>query len=394
MTYYPLATSTWDEKEKSAIDRVIKSDRYSMGVEVARFEQEFATFFGSKYSVMVNSGSSANLLAVAALFFRNQGPKLERGDEVIVPAVSWSTTYSPLQQYGLKLKFVDIDPETLNIDLNQVEQAISEKTKLIFAVNLLGNSNDFIRLNSLCKEKDIILIEDNCESMGAELNGKYAGTFGTIGTFSTFFSHHMATMEGGVLTTDDREVYEILLSLRSHGWTRHLPEENLLTGKKSSFAFEESFKFILPGYNLRPVEMSGAIGREQLKKLPSFIENRRKNAQLFQEMFNNHDFFRIQKETGSSSWFGFSLVLKENNPERRNQLVNFLTEKKIETRPVISGNFLNNDVIKFYDYSLHGEMKEAEYLDKNSFFIGNHHFSLEKELNYLNDTIDEFFKEN
>ena len=193
MKKYSLATTTWDNKEIEAIHRVIDSDFYSMGKEVKAFEEEFAKLFGSKYAIMVNSGSSANLIAVGALMFSKKY-NLQAGDEVIVPAVSWATTYTPLQQYGLKLKFVDIDLDTLNLDLDEVEKAIGEKTKAIFAVNLLGNPNDFDRLLDICEKNNLILIEDNCESMGATYNNKQAGTFGVMGTFSTFFSHHIATM--------------------------------------------------------------------------------------------------------------------------------------------------------------------------------------------------------
>ena len=228
---------------------------------------------------MVSSGSAANLIATATLFY-TKSPMLKRGDEVIVPAVSWSTTYFPLQQYGLKLKFVDIDLDTLNYDLDALESAITSNTKMIMVVNLLGNPNDFDVINNLIKDKDIFIFEDNCESMGAEYKGKKTGTFGIVGTFSTFFSHHMSTMEGGFVTTDDEELYHILLSMRAHGWTRNLPQQNHISNKSNDW-FKESFNFVLPGYNVRPVEMSGAIGIEQLKKLPLFLKQRRKNAKLF-----------------------------------------------------------------------------------------------------------------
>ena len=231
---------------------------FSMGKYVAEFEKQFAEFVGSKYCVMVNSGSSANSLAIASMFYRSDNP-LKAGDEVIVPAVSWSTTYYPLYQYGLKIKFVDINKDTLNLDLEQLESAISEKTRAILSVNLLGNPVDYKKLKKMIVGKNIELLEDNCESLGATLNGKQAGTFGLMGTYSSFFSHHISTMEGGLVVTDDEELYHIMLSVCSHGWTRHLPKENKLC-VKSDNPFEESFRFILPGYNLRPLDMSGALG--------------------------------------------------------------------------------------------------------------------------------------
>lgn len=383
MVAYSLASSTWDEKELQAIQKVIDSDMYSMGQFVAQYEKDFAQFFGSKYAVMVSSGSTANLLMIAALFFRKNNP-LKRGDEIIVPAVSWSTTYFPLQQYGLKVKFVDIDLNTLNMDLNQLENAITDKTRAILTVNLLGNPNDFAKIQSLIGEKDIILLEDNCESMGATLNQKYAGTFGLMGTFSSFFSHHIATMEGGCVVTDDEELYHILLCIRAHGWTRNLPKHNHITGVKSDNPFEESFKFVLPGYNVRPLEMSGAIGIEQLKKLPKFLEQRKINAEYFKSKFANHPNFIIQQEIGKSSWFGFSLIIRPDANVTRSQVVEILAKNEIECRPIVTGNFLkNHDVLKYFDYEISGSVNNADYLDSHGLFVGNHQIDLTGELDLL-----------
>lgn len=383
MTKYPLASSTWDDAEYRAIQSVIESDMYTMGPQVAQYEQDFARFFGSRYAVMVSSGSTANLLMIAALFF-TKNPRLKRGDEVIVPAVSWSTTYFPLQQYGLKVKFVDIDRSTLNIDVNALSTAIGPNTKAILAVNLLGNPNDFDRLQSLAKEHDLILLEDNCESMGAEYNGKLTGTFGLMGTFSSFFSHHIATMEGGCIVTDDLELYHILLCIRAHGWTRNLPKFNEVTGEKSDDAFEESFKFVLPGYNVRPLEMSGALGIQQLKKLTNFVEVRRANALIFKDVVSKFDVIETQNEIGNSSWFGFSMVLAESAPYSRADLVRCFTAHNIECRPIVTGNFLKNvSVLKYFDYEIYGQMRNAEYIDQNGLFVGNHQVDLHEQLELL-----------
>ncbi|MCR6571478.1 DegT/DnrJ/EryC1/StrS family aminotransferase [Campylobacter insulaenigrae] len=383
---YTLASSTWDEKELQAIQNVIKNDIFTMGKKVAEFEADFAKFTGSRYAVMTSSGSTANLIATAALFYI-KNPKLKRGDEVIVPAVSWSTTYYPLYQYGLKLKFVDIDLETLNYDLDALSSAISDRTKMIMIVNLLGNPNDFDAINDLIKGKDIILLEDNCESMGAEYKGKQAGTFGIMGTFSTFFSHHMATMEGGFVVTNDEELYHILLCLRAHGWTRNLPKENLVANKSDDW-FSESFRFVLPGYNVRPVEMSGAIGVEQLKKLPMFLKHRRENAKIFCEFFQNHPEFIIQKEIGSSSWFGFSLVIRPNSKLQRKDIIKKLEENAIEYRPIATGNFTQNEVIKYFDYEIHQELKNAKYIHEKGFFVGNHQFNISEQINLFKKVLD------
>jgi len=378
---YALATSTWDEKELNAIQSVIDKDIFTMGDSVKQFEEDFSKFLDKKYCVMVSSGSTANLIATAALFY-TKNPMLKRGDEVIVPAVSWSTTYFPLQQYGLKLKFVDIDLDTLNYDLYALESAITDNTKMIMVVNLLGNPNDFDTINEMIKDKGIFILEDNCESMGAEYKEKQTGTFGVMGTFSTFFSHHMATMEGGFVTTDDEELYHILLSMRAHGWTRNLPKENKVCTKSDDW-FEESFRFVLPGYNVRPVEMSGAIGIEQLKKLPNFLEQRRKNAKLFVELFRDHKDFMIQKDIDDSSWFGFALIIKKDSKLNRKDVIQKLQENNIDCRPIVTGNFVRNDVMKFFDYEIHEELKNADYLHDNGFFIGNSQVCLEKEIKFL-----------
>ncbi|MGM8849362.1 DegT/DnrJ/EryC1/StrS family aminotransferase [Salinicola halophyticus] len=388
MTKYSLASSTWNHKETDAIQAVVDSDMYTMGAKVAQYEKDFADFFGAKHAVMVSSGSTANLLMIASLFFTKH-PKLKRGDEVIVPAVSWSTTYFPLQQYGLKVKFVDIDRDTLNIDLDKLRNAVTDDTKAILLVNLLGNPNDFAVIDEIIGDKDIVVLEDNCESMGAEYNSAKAGAVGLMGTFSSFFSHHIATMEGGCIITDDDELHHILLCIRAHGWTRNLPKENYVSGRKSDDPFEESFKFVLPGYNVRPLEMSGAIGIEQLKKLPGFVDVRRQNAELFQSLFGDHPYIQIQKEIGKSSWFGFSLVIKENAPFDRRALVSALQAANIECRPIVTGNFLKNtEVLNFFDYEVSGSIEAAEYIDELGLFVGNHHIPLDQELHHLKATIN------
>ena len=382
---YELASSSWDEKEIDAIKRVIDSGFYTFGKNVSEFEKEFAQFTDHKYSVMVNSGSSANLLAVAAMFYKKENP-LKAGDEVIVPVVSWATTYYPLYQYGLKLKFVDVDLETLNLDLKQLEKAISEKTKMIFAVNLLGNPNDYDEIKRIIGNRNIYLLEDNCESLGGIYKGKQLGSIGLIGTYSTFFSHHMSTMEGGVVATDDEELNEIILCLRSHGWTRQLPKVNTLCTKSDDY-FEEGWRFILPGYNLRPTEMNGAVGLEQLKKLPEFIKWRRINAAHFQDIFSNDERFIIQKEIGQSSWFGFSLIFTDDKINRK-KVIDKCTEANIDTRPIVAGNFARKEVVKYFNHEIFGELKVADFIENRGFFVGNHQFDIRDKIDYLKKTLD------
>ncbi len=380
---YPLATATWDDAEYKAIQRVIESGLFTMGTQVQEFEKRFAAYVGSRYCVMVNSGSSANLLMVAALRFRTEGASLQQGQEIIVPAVSWSTTYFPLQQYGLRLRFVDVDRDTLNYDIEALNAAVTDKTRAIMVVNLLGNPNDFDAIEGIIAGRNIVLIEDNCESMGAQINGRQTGTFGIMGTYSFFFSHHISTMEGGMVVTDDEELYHIMLSVRAHGWTRNLPKHNRLTGIKSDDAFVESFKFVLPGYNLRPLEMSGTIGIEQVQKLPSLVSERRRNAIKFKALMADYPQLRTQKEIGDSSWFGFSMIVEPNAGFTREDVVRVFNDHRIDVRPIVAGNFAKNEVLRWFDYEIHGTLKNADDLDSNGLFIGNHHYELDEQFELL-----------
>jgi CDP-6-deoxy-D-xylo-4-hexulose-3-dehydrase len=388
---YPLATATWDDAEYQAIQDVIASGMFTMGAKVQEFEKQFAAYTGSKYCVMVNSGSSANLLMIAALRFRKESPLLA-GEEIIVPAVSWSTTYHPLQQYGLKLKFVDVDRDTLNYDIAALAAAVTDKTRAIMIVNLLGNPNDFEAIQAIVAGRNIVVVEDTCESLGAQLNGRQAGTFGVMGTYSAFFSHHISTMEGGMVVTDDEELYHIMLSVRAHGWTRNLPKHNKLTGTKSDDAFVESFKFVLPGYNLRPLEMSGAIGIEQIRKLPGLVSERRRNAAKFQSLMADYPQLRIQREIGESSWFGFSMIVEPNAGFSREDVVRVFNEHQIDVRPIVAGNFAKNEVLRWFDYEIHGTLDNADELDRNGLFIGNHHYELDEQFDLLRTALNKLIK--
>lgn len=382
---FPLATSTWDEKEIDALHAVIESGRFTMGPKVAEAEKRFADLVGSSHALMVNSGSSANLLIVASLFFRSENP-LKRGDVVVVPSVSWSTTYAPLQQLGLRVRFVDIDPCTLNIDLEKLETAICPNTRLIFAVNLLGNPVDYHKLKEMTAHLDLMIIEDNCEALGAEIDDKCAGTFGLAGSFSSFFSHHISTMEGGFVVTDDDELFQIMASVREHGWTRCLPLDNFVSGKKSSDWFEESFRFVLPGFNLRPLEMSGALAIEQIKKLPNLIRGRRENALQFQALASRFSNIRIQLETGQSSWFGFALIVDDPIIFSRAKLRQALDRLAFEYRPVVAGNFLRNPVLRWFDVDGPRQPENfhvAEHVHHHGLFIGNHHYPMKNAFEVL-----------
>lgn len=380
---YKLSNDTWGQEEIRAAEQVLHSGMFTMGKNVKAFEEAFAEHFGAKYAVMSNSGSSANLLMIAALVYSG---KLNKGDEVLVTSVSWSTSYFPLEQMGLKTRLVDIDRKTLNMDLDKLEAAVTGDTKAVLCVNLLGNPNDFDRLQALCAKHGLLLIEDNCESMGAKYHGKHAGTFGLMGSFSTFFSHHMCTMEGGMTVTDDEEMYHYMLSIRAHGWTRNLPQTSALY-KKNENEFYESFQFIMPGFNLRPLELEAAVGIEQLKKLDSFIAMRRKNAEYFQEIIRQDGRFDIQQPTEESSWFGFALILKDAYAGKRDQFVAALRAALIECRPIVAGNFARQPAFRYMNATKADELVNADYIHDNGFFVGNHSIALEEQLDLLIKTL-------
>ena len=387
---YPLATSTWDEAEYGAIQRVVEGGRFTMGPAVRAFEAAFAEYFGAAFGVMVNSGSSANLIAVAAAVY-DRRLDLSRGDEVLVPAVSWPTTYYPLAQYGLRPHFVDIDIDTLNVDIDLLESQIGPRTKAIFSVNLLGNPNDLPRLRRIAEDRGLILLEDNCESLGARSGGMFAGTAGLVGTFSSFFSHHIATMEGGIIVTDDEALYQSMVSLRSHGWTRELPRRNSVFDKTGD-DWDDLFRFVLPGYNVRPLEIEGAIGIEQLAKVPQLIAGRRANAVLFRERFAGVPEIRLQREIDESSWFGFSLLLEGKLAGRRAELVRALTAAGIESRPIVAGNFTRNPVMQHMDAIVPEALPVADKIHSDGLFVGNHHYPIPSQIDLLARTVERMIR--
>lgn len=305
-----------------------------MGERCRQFEEAFAAYIGTNYAVMVNSGSSANLLMIAALVYTG---RLPRGSLVAVPAVSWSTTYAPLEQFGMRLAVVDVD-DSLNMNPHLIPECDA-----IFAVNLLGNPCEFDDF------PDVLTIEDNCESLGAEYNGQKTGSLGVMGSHSLFFSHHISTMEGGVVTTDDPELWRTLLMLRAHGWTRDLPEY------EKGF---QSFEFLVPGYSVRPTEVQGAIGLEQLKRLPSMLAHRRANGAVYSGLIGH------QREIGSSSWFGFAIIDSE-----RDWLLPDVS-KHFEVRPVVAGNIMRHPMAKWLNVESVTDVY-ADQIHRNGFFIGN-----------------------
>lgn len=383
MIRYPLTHNSWNNEEIKGINEIINSNRYTYGPAVKKFEYKLAKYHRVKHCVLVNSGSSANLIAVASLFLKKKNP-IKRNDQVVVPGVSWSTTYSPLQQFDLKLNVVDINLDTLNIDENLVEKAINSKIKLLVAVNILGNPCNLEKLKKICNKNKIYLMEDNCESFGAKFNNRLCGTNGIVNTLSFYYSHHISTIEGGAVLTNDSEIYEILKSIRSHGWHRDINK----TKKRENN--REIYQFLYPGYNVRPTEFTGAIGVHQLDKVNINIKIRRENFYIYQTLFLNHPLFRIQKENGFSSSFSFVFIFRREHKNLRKKFFKLLHKNKIQFRLVTGGSFIKHPAKKFFKYKVYKNLKNSNYLHDYGFFLGNSNKKLKDKLMYFKKIVYEF----
>lgn len=382
---YPLVGEAWGKAERAAAVRVLKSGRFTIGSETIAFENLFARKFGRKHAIMTASGSSANLLATAAACYRSERP-LRAGDEVIVPAVAWSTTYSPLQQHGLKLRFVDVDLHTLNLDVASLQAALTPKTRAVLAVSILGNPAPLPEIRRFCDERGLLFLEDNCETIGARVGGRYAGTFGDISTFSFFYSHQMHAIEGGMVTTDDGECADILRCLRSHGWARELRDGSPLAAAAKT-SFPEEYCFLLPGYNARPTEMNAAIGRAQLGRLDANIRLRRRNAAHWRKLFAGDERVILQKENGESSWFAFTVILHPELRVERPTILSALRRANIDFRLITGGNFLRHTAIKYFHYDVGGSIVNADIVHDRGFFVGNYAADLRPKLNYFHKVL-------
>ncbi|MBU3589076.1 DegT/DnrJ/EryC1/StrS aminotransferase family protein [Polynucleobacter sp. 80A-SIGWE] len=386
MVNYALASNTWDNSEIEAIDRVISSNQYTMGREVSEFEDQFAAQLSIKHAIMVNSGSSANLIACSALL----NSERYRKGVVLVPAVSWSTTYFPLHQCGYKLRFIDIDPLTLNINSDLIEDSIDEDVVGICGVSLLGNPAGMDKISEIADRRKLFFYEDNCESFGALIGSKYAGTFGTITSHSFFFSHHLQTMEGGMVCTNDDRLAMIARSLRAHGWTRDKKSGDLSSDAVDDF--HKSFEFVMPGYCVRPIEFMGAVGKEQLRKWPNMMGERRNNAAAFKRLMTKYsDIIRTQDEGQStSSWFGFAMTLINAASGKRESLIQFFKKYEIEYRPIVAGNFTRQEVIRHINCEPPKHYPVADSIHFDGIFVGNDSRQLNKELAFLDLALSDF----
>ncbi len=388
-----LHEPTFGAEEINAMIEQSLTTMVTMGKRVRGFEENSARHFGSKYALMSNSGSSANLLAVAALANPAWPNQMRPGDEVIVPALSWATTVWPLIQHQLTPVFVDCDLGTYNFDMAKLEAAITPKTRAIMLVHVYGNPCDMDAIMVLAKKHSLRVIEDTCESMGANFKGKSVGTFGDVGTMSLYYSHHITTFEGGLTFSDNFELVELMRVLRAHGWSREADEKDKYRAEYPEI--DPRFIFINIGYNLRPTEVQAVMGEKQLPKLKALVEKRRAAQATYRAGLEKHSaYFRFQDEQkgGYSSWFGFGIVLKENAPFAVKDITSYLNGKGIETRPIIAGNMARHPALKMFPHRVAGDLGNCDTIMKRGFAVGCHHSVDAAACKYVIDSIDEFMK--
>jgi CDP-6-deoxy-D-xylo-4-hexulose-3-dehydrase len=369
---FPLGQNAHDSNDIMNMIKILLTENFTMGAEVEKFEKMFAKYIGVKYAMMVNSGSSANLIALAVLTNHKRINKLIKGDEVLIPALCWSTSVFPIIQCNLTPVFVDVNQQTLNIDLDDLERKITEKTKAIMLVHVLGNSTNMQKLMEIVNKYNLILIEDTCESLGSKYNNKYLGAFGTIGTYSFYYSHHITTMEGGMIVSDNDEDYELMKCLRAHGWSRYLKDKEKIQEEFPDL--DSRFTFVNLGYNVRPMEIQAAMGVGQLNKLKSKNDTRKINYNKIKNIIENDQrniFLSFPKEieNGDIIWFGITLFLAEDI--KLSEYLNYLTNNEVENRPIITGNMIRQPVIKdLYPHLNPLDFPGAEKCHFKGLFIG------------------------
>lgn len=374
---YPLLSNTLSKEDINAAKKVLDSRMITMSKKTRDFEKRFAKYLGVKFALMVNSGSSANLLAISLLVNPQRKKKLLAGDEVLIPVVCWSTSLWPIVQNNLKPVFVDIDLKNLNLDIEKLSQSLTSKTKAIMCVHVLGLSADMDFIVNFAKKNNLIIIEDTCESLGSKFNNKLLGSFGTVGTFSFYYSHQITSGEGGMIVCNSKEDYEILYALRAHGWSRCPTNKKKIEKKYPEL--DSRFIFINSGYNLRPTDIQAAIGLSQFRKKDIFKKNRSYNRELIikevmqSEKFKNQiEFLECSKKI-DPSWFGLAVLINKQYVKKKFKYLKYLGEKKIETRPIISGNFINQPAIKLYKLNkIKKKYNNAQVVENSGFFIGLH----------------------
>lgn len=390
----PLSAPSFDWEEIiEALDSLL-STNVTMGSKVKLFERLFSEYLEIKYAIMVNSGSSANLLALNILSNPTLDNVIKPRDEIVAPAVTWSTTIFPIINIGATPVLVDVELDDFSIKIDDVEEAITERTKAIIPVHLLGFPCNMDEIMRIARRYNLFVVEDACEAHGAEWRGKKVGTFGDVGTFSFFFSHHITTIEGGMLVTNNEEYAELAKMLRAHGWVRDLRNREEIIQRYQYI--DPRFLFINIGFNVRPTEIQGAFGIHQIKKLDKFIKIRRENAKYWNEelsKFSEYLILHEEKKGTRCVWFGYPITIKPGAPFTRAELIRYLESRGIETRPIAAGNMDEQPVMRLFKYRKIGELSNARLIMRNSLFIGNHHEIGEREREYFIKCMKKFIRE-
>lgn len=387
-----LHEPSFGEEEIEAAVAQMRTTHVTMGPKVREFENQCAGYFGSVSALMCNSGSSANLLAIAALSNPAWPGHMKRGDEVIVPALSWATTVWPIIQYGLIPVFVDCDLATYNFNYKKLESAITEKTKAIMVVHVYGNPCDMGIIMGLAEKYGLYVIEDTCESMGATFNNKAVGTFGDVGTMSLYYSHHMTTFEGG-LCFGKHDIIDLMRILRAHGWSRESDNHAEYAAKYPDI--DPRFIFVNLGYNLRPTEVQAVIGMKQLPKLRQFVRTRRDAHWVyskFLEKYSQYFQFQTEQNHGAASWFGFGIILTDSCPFTLKEITTFLQSRGIETRPIIAGNMARHPALDMYEHRISGTLENCDTIMNRGFAIGCHHAIDGEAQSYVVSAFNEFMQ--
>ena len=371
---YPLTKNPFLNDDLREGIKVLKSKQLTLSNKTKEIENYFGKKFKIKYSTMVNSGSSANLLAFQALINPYREKRLKPNDEVLVPTLSWPTSFWPIVQSNLKPVFVDCDKKNLNIDIKDLKKKITKRTKCLILVHVLGHCANMDEIMKIVRKNKLILIEDTCESIGSKFKKKYLGTFGDFSSFSFYTSHQISGGEGGMITCKDPEDYQIIRTLRSHGWVREIKDRNTVFKYKKNNYLDEKFTFCNSGFNLRPTEVSSAIALSQLKKLDKIKKNRSYNYQKIKQTLENDEtcskyFYFIEKNRFiSECWLSFPIILKKKINKRN--LLNRLYKNGVETRPIISGDFSQQPALKKYNIKKQKLYRNADYIHKFGFYIG------------------------
>jgi CDP-6-deoxy-D-xylo-4-hexulose-3-dehydrase len=379
--WYPLSMATYDVEEVLAAVDSLCSFRTTMWEKTAKFEREFAALVGADEALMVNSGSSADLLVAFALTNPGAG-LLSRGDEILVPSVTWPTQiWSPMMA-GLRVRLVDTDPRTLNMNLEDLEAKIGPQTRAISLVHLMGNPCDMDRISEICLRHNLLLIEDCCESLGARFGGKMVGTFGLAGSYSFFFSHHLTTMEGGAIVCQDRKLSDLLRLLRAHGWARNAKytEQTQVEGVDSRYTF------LNWGFNVRPTELQAGFGLEQLKRMEGFHDQRRKNAAYLLAQLEKYSGLlksMVVHPNGECSWFAMPIMLDAACPFVKGALLEYLEQNGVETRPVVTGNVARQPACALFPELQETHLPGADAVHTRGFYIGIHPFESQANLDRL-----------